>query len=503
MTGAESLVLPEMDRPHEECGVIAVYLRTDIELPDGMRPEHIAYDGLKQLQHRGQDAAGIAVMDNGTGRLMVAKGLGKIPQALENGNKLKDLPEGNIAIGHTRYGTMKKLPEAHRWRAAQPINEFCRSGSFAIAQNGDIANDLEVCEANGYRRENFVSDTEMIAQLMRDIVDDDRGVEEALLAVTNQLQGAYSIVVASDDKIIGLRDPNGFRPLILGEIGDGMGWVMASEQAALDKSGAKFVREIEPGEMVIIEGNELASYPPEEKLKKQQRLCAFEIIYLSRTDSHYSGENGDAIRERQGEELARQNSGIAADLVICAPNSGLPASVGFSRESGIPWGQGLVKNEGSDRTFITPGQEAREAKVRDKLNPNRAIINGKRLIVVDDSIIRGTTTKTMIKMLREAGAAEIHMMIASSPYRWPCFFGMDTRDRSKLKAFEAEIKLLEQGIEPNEENIVEWMRNYIGADSLSYLSLPALERAAGAAGRGLCMACMDGDYPVEIPARLL
>ena len=299
-----------------------------------------------------------------------------------------------------------------------------------------------------------------------------------------RVHGAFSLVLADRASLVGVRDPNGFRPLCLGKLDDG--WVLASETPALDIIGAHFVREVEPGEVIVISADgcrSLRPWPPEQV---QPKLCLFEFVYLARPDSRLYGQELHDARVRMGELLAEQ-APVAADMVVGVPDSGMPAAEGYSRRSTVPFGHGLVKNRYIGRTFINPDPRQRALGVRRKLNPLREAIRGKRLVVVDDSIVRGTTTRAMVAMLREAGAREVHLRISSPPYRWPCFYGLDTGSRSELIAADLEVGEI---------------CDYLGADSLAYLSLDALKKATGVPGAGFCDACLTGDYPVPIPARL-
>jgi amidophosphoribosyltransferase len=306
----------------------------------------------------------------------------------------------------------------------------------------------------------------------------------ALIAVLPQMMGAFSLVLADRAHLVAVRDPNGFRPLCLGKLDDG--WVLASETPALDISGAHFVREVEPGEVLVISADGCESFHPWPAERIQPKLCLFEFVYLARPDSRLYGQELHGARVRMGEQLAEQ-APVSADMVVGVPDSGVPAAEGYARRSGIPFGHGLVKNRYIGRTFINPDPSQRASGVRRKLNPLRDAIAGKRLVVVDDSIVRGTTTKGMLAMLREVGAKEVHLRISSPPYRWPCFYGLDTGTRSELIAADLEVGEI---------------CDYLGADSLAYLSLDALKRATGVPGAGFCDACLTGDYPVPVPDRL-
>jgi len=341
-----------------------------------------------------------------------------------------------------------------------------------------------LAEAAGMLPGTSASDSDTVAELIARELDSrpEADLIEALVNVLVGLEGAFSLVVMDEKTLVGVRDPHGFRPLCLGRLDDG-GWVLASETPALDITGAHFVREVAPGEVVVIDADgpkSLRPWPPE---RIDPRLCLFEFVYLARPDSRLYGQELHSARLRMGELLAEQ-APASADLVMGVPDSGLPAAEGFARRSGIPYGHGLVKNRYIGRTFIAPDQAQRDQGVRRKLNPLRDAIAGRRLVVVDDSIVRGTTTRAMVKMLREAGAAEVHLRISSPPYRWPCFFGLDTGSRSELIAANLSVGEIE---------------TYLGADSLAYLRLDLLKKATGASGAGFCDACLTGRYPSPVP----
>src|SRR5215218_2130091 len=337
------------------------------------------------------------------------------------------------------------------------------------------------------------SDSDLVAELLAAELrragprDDGRDLEHALLAVLPRLEGAFSFVLVDEDHVIGVRDPSGFRPLGLGRLE--AGWVLASETPALDVVGAHVVRELEPGELVVVDASGHRSVHPFPPERIEPKLCLFEFVYLARPDSRLYGRNVHFARQRMGELLAEQ-APLPPDpenrpaMVMPVPESGVPAAQGFARASGIPYGDGLVKNRYIGRTFIAPSQELRARSVRLKLNPLRAAIVGRRLVVVDDSIVRGTTTRAVVAMLREAGAAEVHLRISSPPYRWPCYFGMDTGTRGELIA--ANLTVSE-------------IRDYLGCDTLAYLDLDRLVTATGVASRGFCTACLTGSYPVPVP----
>ncbi len=460
------------DGPKEACGVFGVYA-------PGQPVSHLTYLGLYALQHRGQESAGVAVSDGET--VTVIKDMGLVSNALDD-RTLAALP-GALAIGQVRYSTTG----SSTWRAAQPVYRGVGDREFALGHNGNLVNTEQLAAEAGMLPGTVLSDSDLVAEMLDaeltamgdDEHDDD--LERALMAVAPRLKGAFSFVLLDHERVIGLRDPNGFRPLCLGRLANG--WVLASETPALDVVGAHFVRELEPGEMVIIDADGWRSVRPFPDEAIDPKLCLFEFVYFARPDSQLYGQSVHAARVHMGEKLAEQ-APVDADLVMGVPESGMPAAEGFARQSGIPYGQGLVKNRYIGRTFIAPTQELRALGVRMKLNPLRDNIEGKRLIVVDDSIVRGTTTRAMVQMLRNAGALEVHLRISSPPYRWPCFYGMDTGSRGELLAANL---------------TVDEIRDYLQVDTLHYLGLERLVEATGATGAGFCTACLTGDYPIDIP----
>lgn len=459
-------------RPREACGVFAVYA-------PGKPVAHLTYLGIYALQHRGQESAGIAASDGE--HMTVVKDMGLVSNVFDD-RTLAAL-DGNLAIGHTRYSTTG----SSMWKNAQPVFRDVEHTQFALAHNGNLVNTAELARDAGVLPGAMSSDTEAMSEwISRTIGEHGRdsagALPAALREVLPRFEGAFSLVVMDLSRIIGVRDPRGFRPLCLGRLEGG--WVLASETPALDTVGASFVREIEPGEMVVIDGSGVHSSRPFADEEIDPKLCLFEFVYFARPDAELYGHNVHQARVRMGEHLADQ-APVDADLVMGVPESGIPAAEGYARRSGIPFGQGLVKNRYIGRTFIAPSQEMRALGVRMKLNPLREQIAGQRLVVVDDSIVRGTTTRKMVQMLRESGAAEIHMRISSPPYRWPCFYGMDTGTRAELLAADMEVSEI---------------RDYLGVDTLSYLGLEALVEAVGAPGAGFCTACLTGEYPVAIPA---
>ena len=459
------------DAPREACGVFGVFA-------PGRPVAYLVYDGLYALQHRGQESAGMAVSDGN--EIVVVKDMGLVTNVF-NDYKLAGL-DGHIAIGHTRYSTAG----SSTWHNAQPVYRSLEGVSFALGHNGNLTN-VERLAAEASMLPGVVSkDSDLIAELLARSLEANPGTDltDALDEVLPRLEGAFSLVLLDQNRLIGVRDPNGFRPLCLGRID--RGWVLASETPALDIVGAHFVRELDPGEVLVIDADGhhgLQVFPPE---RIHPSLCIFEFVYLARPDSRLYGKELHGVRERMGELLATQ-SPVGADMVMGVPDSAIPAAEGYARQSGIPYGQGLVKNRYIGRTFISPDQRLRDQGVRRKLNPLRSSIAGKRLIVVDDSIVRGTTTRAVVAMLREAGAAEVHLRITSPPYRWPCFYGLDTGTRAELIAANMEVGEI---------------CDYVGADSLAYLSLDALVAAIGVPGAGFCTACLTGAYPVDVPVAL-
>ncbi|MDP9072979.1 MAG: amidophosphoribosyltransferase [Actinomycetota bacterium] len=461
----------DLEHPREACGVFGVYA-------PGRAVATLTYDGLYALQHRGQESAGMAVADGSN--IVVVKDMGLVTNVF-NKYTLDGL-QGHVATGHTRYSTTG----SSTWHNAQPVYRTMEATSFALGHNGNLTNTEALAADAGMLPGVVTSDSDLIAELLARHLqaDSQADVVDALCDVLPTLRGAFSLVLVDQNRLIGVRDPNGFRPLCLGRL-DG-GWVLASETPALDVVGATFVREIEPGEVLIIEPAGLRSLHPFPPERVDPKLCIFEFVYLARPDSMLYGTELHGVRRRMGELLA-ESQPVAADMVMGVPDSAIPAAEGYAYASGIAYGQGLVKNRYIGRTFISPDQVSRDAGVRRKLNPLRGNIAGKRLIVVDDSIVRGTTTRAVVRMLRDVGAAEVHLRISSPPYRWPCFYGLDTGTRAELIAAEREVA-----------DICE----YVGADSLAYLSLDALEAAIGVPGAGFCNACLTGDYPVDVPVNL-
>lgn len=471
---------PDDDELSEECGVVGVYAPGA-----GQTVAHLTYLGLFALQHRGQEAAGMAVSD-GT-EIVVQKDSGLVASVFDDHSLAALDKSGHLAIGHTRYSTTG----SSTWRNAQPVHRVAGEHQFALGHNGNLVNTAELAAEAGMLPGTVASDSDLVAELLAaeleadaDHSADGRALERAMLRLFPRLRGAFSFVGLDEGHLIGVRDPNGIRPLCLGRFDDG--WVLASETPALDIMGATFVRELEPGEMIIIDATGKRSVTVDWQTPVDPKLCLFEFIYFARPDSQLYGQNMHQARVRMGEQLAEQ-APAEADLVMGVPESGIPAAEGFARHSQIPYGQGVVKNRYIGRSFIAPDQDARARAVRMKLNPLRENIAGKRLVVIDDTIVRGTTQKQLVKMLKEAGASEIHLRITAPPVQWSCFYGIDTGIRKDLLAANLEV---------------EEIRRYLGADSLAYLSLDRVVQATGAPRAGFCHACFTGEYPVEVPVNL-
>ena len=430
----------------------------------------LTYFGIFALQHRGQESAGIAVSDGG--RMTVVREMGLVAQVFDEG-QLQALP-GEVAIGHTRYSTTG----SNAWANAQPLVHHGRARTVAVAHNGNLTNADELREslrAAGVRL-GSTSDTEVIAAL---VADDAAPLDEAVAAAMQRLQGAYSLLVLADGALVAARDAHGIRPLSLGRLGDD--WVVASETCALDLVGAATVRDVRPGEVVTVDADGLRSLQalPEGR----GALCIFEHVYFARPDSTLAGTEVHGARVRMGERLADE-APADADIVMPIPDSGTPAAIGFSKASGIPFSEGLIKNRYVGRTFIQPDQALREQGIRLKFNP-LAEIAGRRIVIVDDSIVRGNTMRQLVQMLVEAGAAEVHVRISSPPVVSPCFYGIDMADEDELAA---------------SHRSVEELRELIGASSLHYLSLEGMQWASRLPEASVCRACFTRDYPTHVPA---
>lgn len=453
---------------HEECGVFGVMA------PEPTDVAGITYYGLYSLQHRGQESCGIVVNDDGV--FSSRKDLGLVNEVFTN-EKLSHLPQGTMAVGHVRYGTTGGTNRKN----CQPIEINHQKGRMALAHNGNLSNAVELRNKLELSGAIFhtTSDTETIAYIVVRERLKSRSIEEALSSAMNSLEGAYSLVLMSSQKLICARDPRGFRPLCYGKTQDGM-YVVASESCALTAVGAEFIRDIEPGEILVFSKDGIVSRREHCK-KKNKKLCVFEYIYFARPDSVIDNVSVHGARVRAGKILAKTHP-VDADVVIGVPDSGLDAALGFSLESGIPYGIGLIKNKYIGRTFISPGQNARIDQVKIKLNAIEESVNGKRVVLIDDSIVRGTTSGRIVKLLREAGAKEIHMRISSPPFLHPCYYGTDIDSRDHLIAC---------------KNTVEEIAEIIGADTLGYLPVSELGKMVG--NSEFCCACFNGDYPTTIP----
>ncbi len=478
---AESSVVPVVevlpkarpDKPEEACGVFGVYA-----------PEEdvakLTYFGLYALQHRGQESAGIAVFTGS--EVHLHKEMGLVSQVF-NETILEDL-QGTIAIGHTRYSTTG----SSRVVNAQPAVVGTRLGPLALAHNGNLFNTTELREALINNNHNLVTttDSEMIALAISEEINAGKGWLEGAISAFHRCQGAFSLTIGTPEGIMGTRDPNGIRPLVIGKLpqqnlDDPSRYVLASETCGLDIIGADYLRDVEPGELVWITEEGLASI--HWAAQPQPKLCIFEMIYFARPDSVMHEESLYSYRMRIGRRLAKE-SPIEADLVIAVPDSGVPAAIGYSQASGIPYAEGLIKNRYVGRTFIQPTQTMRESGIKMKLNPLKDVLAGKRVIIVDDSIVRGTTSRKLVKTLRDAGATEVHMRISSPPVTHPCFYGIDTDSQDQLIAATKSVKEIAE---------------QIGVDSLSYLSWQGMLEETRSDPQNFCSACFTGDYPVPVP----
>jgi amidophosphoribosyltransferase len=464
---------PQERGPQDACGVFGVWA-------PGEDVGKLTYYGLYALQHRGQESAGMAVSDGR--QILVFKDMGLVSQVFDE-TTLESL-QGHLAVGHARYSTTG----ASTWHNAQPTFRPTATGSIALAHNGNLTNTHELAERvadlphlNGEldfatRGLESTNDTSLVTALLAH--HPDRSLEENAVEVLPTVRGAFSFVWMDENTLYAARDPQGIRPLVLGRLE--RGWVVASETAALDIVGASYIREVEPGELIAVDEDGLRSRHFAEPAPKH---CLFEFVYLARPDTLMNDQRVHTVRVEIGRRLAREYP-VDADLVIPVPESGTPAAIGYAEESGIPYGQGLVKNSYVGRTFIQPSQTIRQLGIRLKLNPLRDVIEGKRLVVVDDSIVRGNTQRALIRMLREAGALEVHVRISSPPVKWPCFYGIDFATRAELIA---------NGLSTDE------IARSIDADSLGYVSLDELVAATTVPKNDLCRACFDGVYPVKLP----
>ena len=454
------------DKFHEECGVFGIYNHTDAA--------NLTYLGLYALQHRGQESAGIVSTDGK--KLFSEKSMGLVADIFTE-DRIKKLP-GHAAIGHNRYSTTGDSISVN----IQPILVNFAMGGLAIAHNGNLVNaGILKAELEAY---GSIFQSTMDSEVIIHLIAQSRlpNLHERIVDALQHVQGSYSLLLLAEDELIGVRDPHGFRPLVLGEIGGS--YVLASETCALDLIEATYIREIEPGEMVVINGSGIQSTFPFKKVKASH--CIFEFIYFARPDSYVFGQNVYSIRKEFGRQLAREST-VEADVVIPVPDSGVPAALGYAEEAGIPFDLGIIRNHYVGRTFIEPRQNIRHFGVKIKLNPVKDVLKGKRVVVVDDSIVRGTTSKKIIKMIRNAGASEIHMRISSPPTTYPCYYGIDTPIRQELIA---------------STHSIEEIRKYITADTLGYITLDGVRKVVDRP-INYCVACFCGDYPVPFPGERL
>ncbi|HBR31814.1 MAG TPA: amidophosphoribosyltransferase, partial [Clostridiales bacterium] len=453
----------------EECGVFGMFSAENIDIAQ------YAYYALFALQHRGQESAGIVVNDDGI--MTVQKNTGLVNEVFTP-EVLASLGKGNMSIGHVRYGTSGSRPRLN----AQPLVVNHIKGSMALAHNGNLVNDAELREKLELEGSIFhtTSDTEVISYCIVKERLNSGSIEEAVVRSMEKIKGAYSLLIMSPTKLIAVRDPNGFRPLCIGEL-DGK-YVFVSESCALDAIGATFLRDVEPGEVVVVDRSGLRSIKTCCN-KVPRSLCVFEYIYFARPDSVIDGASVHNARLRAGAFLALENP-VQADVVIGVPDSGIDAAIGYSRQSGIPYGIGMIKSKYIGRTFIQPNQSQRENSVRLKLNPNASVVKDKRVIMIDDSIVRGTTSARLVKLIREAGAKEVHLRISAPPFLYPCYFGTDINSQEHLIAY---------------KHSVEEIADMIGVDSLKFLSIESVKKLAENGDNGFCTACFSGMYPVEIP----
>lgn len=460
------------DKPEEACGVFGVYA-------PGEDVAKLAYFGLYALQHRGQESAGIATFEGE--QVHLHKDMGLVSQVF-NESILSNLP-GSIAVGHTRYSTTG----SSRIVNAQPAVVETRLGKIALAHNGNLVNTADLRDELLKNNCNLVTttDSEMIALAIAQEINAGIDWLEGCIRALHRCKGAYSLVIGTSGGVMGVRDPNGIRPLVIGILGSNpVRYVLASETCGLDIIGAEYLRDVEPGELVWITNEGMASFHWSKQ--PQRKLCIFEMIYFARPDSVMHNESLYSYRLRLGQRLAEE-SPVEADIVFGVPDSGIPAAIGYSQSSGIPYAEGLIKNRYVGRTFIQPTQTMRETGIRMKLNPLKDVLNGKRVVIVDDSIVRGTTSRKLVKALRDAGAVEVHMRISSPPVTHPCFYGIDTDTQDQLIAATYSI---------------EEIAKQIGVDSLAYLSWQSMVEATGEDSQSFCTACFTGDYPISVPQLL-
>jgi amidophosphoribosyltransferase len=452
----------DLYRPEEECGIFGIYNHPEAS--------NLTYLGLYALQHRGQEACGIVSSDGEN--LHAHKAMGLVADVFGDQNIFSKLP-GKAAIGHVRYSTAGSSVIKN----TQPIMVEYSRGAIAVAHNGNIVNaQLIRSELEAYGSIFQTSmDTEIIVHLLATARDD--SLVERITSAMERIEGAYCLLFLTESRMIAVRDPHGFRPLCLGKLGQS--YVVASESCALDLIEAELIRELEPGEMIVIDKNGMTSCTPWKKVAPQP--CIFEFVYFARPDSFIFGKNVYMVRKEMGRQLAREH-GVEADLVIAVPDSGVPAAMGYAEESGLPFELGLIRNHYVGRTFIEPQQSIRHFGVKIKLNPVREILKGKRVVVIDDSIVRGTTSRKIVKMVRNAGASEVHMRISSPPTSYPCYYGIDTPNRKELISA---------------SHSLDEIRKYITADSLGYLSHDGLRESVGTENSSYCSACFTGDYPIR------
>ena len=458
---------------HEECGVFGIYG------DDSIAPAYACYNGLLALQHRGQESCGISVNDRGV--ITGHKNMGLVSEVFSN--DILDNLKGQIAISHVRYSTAGGSVREN----SQPLVMRYVKGTLAIAHNGNLTNVYDIRRELENRGAIFQTtiDSEAIAYLIarERLVTDN--VEEAVLKAMKQIDGAYSLLVMSPKKLIAARDPNGFRPLCMGKLGKSV--IFASETAALAACGADFVRDVEPGEVIVVDADGIRSIKTNCPKEDKKSLCVFEYIYFARTDSEIDGISVYESRKQAGRILAREFP-VEADIVIGVPESGIDAAIGYSEESGIPYEKGIVKNGYIGRTFIKPTQKERARSVRLKLNPLTSVLKGKRVVVIDDSIVRGTTCDRIVRMLRNAGAKEVHLRISSPPFIWPCFYGTDIPSRDELIAV---------------KHSVDEICKLTGADTLGFFPPDKLNELLLGKKSGICDACFSGHYPTKIPEKML
>ncbi len=458
----------ESDELKEECGVFGIYNN------DGVDSGRIVYYGLFALQHRGQESCGIAVTDDTT--VKQYKDMGLVPEVFSS-DVLEKLT-GKIAVGHVRYSTAGGSLRQN----SQPLVSKYLKGALTVCHNGNLVNAIELREK--FESEGFIFQTTIDTEVMAYVIARERvknpSIEEAVSRMMDIVDGSYALLVMSPKKLIGCRDPYGIRPLVIGKRDNS--YILSSETCALDSVGAEFVRDVEPGEIVVIDENGIKSIKTHCK-KRKSALCIFELIYFARPDSYIEGVSVYESRKEAGRQLAIEHP-VEADIVIGVPDSGLDAAIGYAEQSGIPYEKGLVKNRYIGRTFINPTQSGREDSVKIKLNALKSTINGKRVVMIDDSIVRGTTIARLVKILRGAGAKEVHMRVSSPPFMWPCYYGVDVPTRDKLIACKYSV---------------EEIAKVSGLDSLGYLGIDKLEKLRMGADFGYCDACFTGNYPTAVP----